>query len=626
MKLASLFSDHAVLQREISVPVWGWTRPLAPVTVTLGSFKAQSLSAADGRFLVRLPPMKAGGPYTLEVSSPGSGEKVIARDVWVGEVWLASGQSNMEFTFGTLRDANAAGAKTDIPGVRMANVAHVAHATRESEATLVWEVAGPKATNGFSAVAFYFAKELHAALGIAVGIVNSSWGGTYIEAWTSRETLIRNDDVAAVIARYEATSHSPYFWAQRDKPLEQSPLPADKGNEGLGQGWAKEGFDDSSWATMKIPGTWNSQGHRYSGILWFRKTIEVPQAWAGKDLVLNLGAADKQDITYFNGVQVGATGTGFEDVYWNKQRTYTIPGRLVKAGRSVIAVRVYSFIYDGGMIGPVSAMNLAPRGMEEMAVPLAGAWRYSVEQNFGVITPPPAIPGPGNANSPYTLFDSMIAPLIPYALRGAIWYQGESNAGAPQKYRRLMTEMIRDWRQVWGQGDFPFLMVQLANFNTTDNWPLLREAQLQSLCEPNTGMAVAIDIGDALDIHPTNKLDVGKRLAAWALTQTYGKDGVPSGPLYSAMVVEGDRIRLRFAHIGGGLRAREGALRSFIIAGENRKFVPAEAVIEGDTIVVSSPKVIAPVAVRYAWENNPEGCNLYNAAGLPASPFRTDTW
>ena len=619
MKLASIFSDHAVLQREINVPVWGWTRPLSPVVVKVGPYTAQSLSGTDGKFMVRLPVMKAGGPYELEVSCPDSDEKAIRRDIWIGEVWLASGQSNMEYKFA---DENQA---TD-SGLHMATVPHLAHAGRQSDVAVSWAVASRTTSVTFSAVALHFARQLQEALGVKIGIIDASWGGTIIETWTSRETLVRNDDVSDWVARYEADTHAPAFWtgpAQANRP---APFPLDPGNQGLEQGWANTDFDDRAWGLMKIPGSWTAQGHNYSGIFWFRKTIDIPAAWAGKDITLALGAADKQDITYFNGQQVGATGCGLDEIHWSEQRVYCIPGHLVKAGKNVIATRVYSFAYAGGLIGPAENMTLSPKDMEDQAIALAGEWKYAIERNFGLITPPNPALGPGNSNSPYMLFDNMIAPLIPYALRGAIWYQGESNANRPEKYQRLMTDMIRDWRRVWGQGDFPFLSVQLANFITGDNWPLLREAQLQSLCEPNTGMAVTIDIGNPIDVHPTNKRDVGKRLALWALSETYGKNVEASGPLYAGMMIEDSRIRLRFSHVQGGLVAKGGKLKTFVIAGEDRNFVPADAVIDGDTVVVSSPAVAAPMAARYAWQNDPEGCNLYNGSGLPASPLRTDKW
>ena len=348
--------------------------------------------------------------------------------------------------------------------------------------------------------------------------------------------------------------------------------------------------------------------------------------------MLDIGAVDKQDITYFNGEQVGATGKGFEQEHWNVHRSYQIPGRLVRPGRNVIAVRAYSFVFAGGLIGPSAAMQIARVAGSGTSIPLSGAWRFQVEHDFGLVVPPVAVPGEGSSNSPHMLFDNMILPLLPYGIRGAIWYQGESNADAADKYRHLMVEMIRCWRHAWGQGDFPFIQVQLANymapapFQPQSEWALLREAQFQATREPGVGMAVAIDIGEANDIHPKNKRDVGHRLSQWALAETYGRQIVPSGPLYSRMTIEGDRIRIYFDAAEGGLVAKSGALNTFVIAGEDRRFVEAVAVIDGATVVVRSGKVPEPMAVRYAWADNPEGCNLTNAEGLPASPFRTDTW
>ena len=313
-------------------------------------------------------------------------------------------------------------------------------------------------------------------------------------------------------------------------------------------------------------------------------------------------------------------------------RMYNVPGRLVRAGRAVVAVRAYSFLYEGGLIGPSEKMVVGPADGSSAPVPLAGVWRLKIEHDFGK-TQPLALPfGPCNHQTPYILNDNMVQPLIPYAVRGATWYQGESNESNPREYGRLLRALIRDWRRAWGQGDFPFLTVQLANFKQPlayepgSQWALLREGQLRSLQDANTGLAVAIDIGDALDVHPRNKLDVGERLAQWALARTYDKPLTPSGPLYRDFVIEGDRIRLRFDHRGGGLVARDGVLKTFVVAGSGRKFVDADVEIDGDTVVVHSTEVSEPVAVRYAWADNPAGCNLYNREGLPASPFRTDRW
>lgn len=630
MKLAALFSDHAVVQSGRPVPVWGWTKPGAPVRARLGEWEAQYQAGADGRFLLRLPPMPPGGPHELEVTSEQ--ETVTVRDVWVGEVWVASGQSNMQFTLSACGKQGEEAIRSAGKGaIRMATIPRLALPGRQSDVKAAWQVESPDTAGSFSAVAYHFAKRLHDTLNVKVGIIDASWGGTIVETWTSREALMQNPDTRAWTERYEATTHSPAFWAASAVQNAFS-YPADPGNEGEAKRWAEPDFADGGWATMTLPSTWQQAGHNYSGIFWFRLAVDVPAAWAGRDLVLRIGAVDKQDVTYFNGEKVGQTGSGFETEHWDKPRTYTVPGRLVRAGRNTIAVRAYSFVYSGGMIGPDTAMTLRRADGKGRTIGLAGDWRYCEERSFGLVRPPAPPMGPGNPNSPYMLYDNMINPILPYAIRGAIWYQGESNAGNPGQYRGMMTAMIRDWRRAWGQGDFPFLQVQLANymqareFQEPSLWARLREAQLLACSEPETGLAVIIDVGEAADIHPKNKKDVGARLAQWALARTYGLPIVPSGPLYAGMTIEGGRIRLRFTHVGGGLTARGGPLRTFVVAGPDRQFRKARAVIEGDTVLVSSPEVAEPVAVRYAWADNPEGCNLYNVEGLPASPFRTDTW
>ena len=368
-------------------------------------------------------------------------------------------------------------------------------------------------------------------------------------------------------------------------------------------------------------------------MIWFRKEIKVPPSWAGKDLCLQLGACDKADVTYFNNVQVGGLGPEILDA-WSTLRKYTVPGALVKEGTNVIVIRIFSWAYAAGFSGPEEEMKVFPaNGDKFKPVPLSGAWRYKVEYNMGKIDFPAGLQplGPGNQNSPYALFNGMIRPLIPYAVRGAIWYQGESNADRAYAYRRLFPLLIKDWRKQWKLNQLAFHFVQLANYMAPlecaqkSEWAELREAQLLALSLPNTGMAVAIDIGDAMDIHPKNKQDVGKRLALAALANTYGKKLVFSGPIYDSHKIEGGKVRLKFKHLGGGLAAKGGKLRGFIIAGSCQRFFPAEAKISGQTVVVSSREVAKPAAVRYGWAENPP-CNLYNKDGLPASPFRTDNW
>ena len=646
MKLAALFSDHAVLQRGVSIPVWGWTKARTRVKAVLGKYTAESISGEDGKFIVRLPPMPAGGPFDLEVRSAKGADKVIARDAHVGEVWLASGQSNMEFTLASAGEAGineAKSARDD--ALRMITIPRNAFVGPQSDVNAKWLMTSPDSAGKFSAVAYYFAKRLRAELGVAVGIISSSWGGTIIEAWTSREALLHNPDTRDLTLGYESLINSAEYWEKFDgidvfNTEERNNVvapctgyPADPGNAGREKGWAAADFADNSWEVINLPQTWQEAQHYYSGIFWFRNSITVPGKWAGRDLLLCVGGVDKQDITYFNGVEVGRTGKGFEIQHWNVPREYKVPGKLVKAGKNVIAVRAYSFIYAGGMIGPADKMQISLADGSGSPIPIAGEWRYNNERNFGLVKPP-TVPGAGWHNSPYILYDSMIAPLVPYAIRGAIWYQGESNASYAAQYQRMLADLIRCWRHSWGQGDFPFLIVQLANYMSpckyqetcAVDWPRIRDAQLRMLAEPETGLAVAIDIGEATDIHPKNKLDVGFRLAQWALAKTYGRPITPSGPLYSGMTIEGDSLRIRFDNLGGGLVAKGGKLDTFRIAGSNMVFHPAEASIDGRTVVLRCPEVPNPVAARYAWAANPEGCNLYNAEGLPASPFRTDNW
>lgn len=641
IQLAHIFSEHAVLQREMAVPVWGWTRPRSRVRVTLGPYAAETRAGADGKFLARLPPMPAGGPYELDVRTPAADACVRVTDVMVGEVWVCSGQSNMEWTIRNVvfDPEDLSEADTLIRSLKVPNMASMG---RQSDANVSWWVATPTTVPDFTAVGFFFARRLARELGVAVGLIDTSWGGTRIETWISREELVEHGWTRDEVARYEASVFTPAFWHRMDPQEPDSPEVAeqllqtiyscDPGNTGFKNGWADTVHDAGAWESAVLPGTFRANGHDTNGVIWFRREISIPAEWAGKELTLGLGSIDKQDISYFNGEQVGATGHGFEEEHWNVPRVYAVPGRLVTAGTAVIAVRVYSFVHEGGLAGPKEKMALGPVDGSAAPIALDGAWRMKIEHDFGLAQPMQLPFGPGNAQSPYMLNDNMIQPLIPYAIRGATWYQGESNADHGHAYGWMLRALIRDWRRTWGQGDFPFLTVQLANFqqpapyDEASSWPWVREGQLASLCEPNTGLAVAIDIGDAVDIHPVNKQDVGARLAQWALARTYGRPIVPSGPLYRDHVLEGDRIRLRFDHVGGGLAARNGALQTFVIAGLNRAFLAAEAEIDGDTVVVHADAVPEPVAVRYAWADNPDGCNLYNQEGLPGSPFRTDAW
>ena len=632
ISLSALFGDHAILQQGMPVPVWGWTTPSARIEVRCGEAVAVGMSNEDGDFCVRLPAMRPGGPYDLEVKNLETHHSCKSCNVMIGEVWLASGQSNMEWTFQMLGEACALDLATvNNPLIRMLTVPRNAVWGGRRGLNAAWQTFSTPQAAGFSAVATYFAQKLQAELGVAVGILNASWGGTPIEAWLSRNALARNRFLESRFARYEAEWSDPDYWNEI-KGFQTKGFPADPGNQSEKEGWALPLCDETDWNKAEIPNPWLAFSQNHSGVYWFRKNIKIPSAWIGKKLILKLGAIDKHDVTYFNGARIGATGKDFEEQHWNIPREYVVPAEQVHSESVTIAVRVYSFIYQGGLVGPLNQMGAHPAGEPQGEISLGGTWLYRMEHDLGVVTPPAAPFGPGNPHTPHILYDSMLKPIMTSAMRGAIWYQGESNAGRANEYASLLCDMIKNWRSDWGLGDFPFLVVQLANFRApadydpASTWAQLREAQLQALQEPNTTVAVAIDLGEAADIHPKNKKDVGERLALGALAKAYARDIPYSGPIYRNMVLEAKGIRLFFDHASGGLLAKDGNLKTFVIAGKDRVFFPAEASVDGYSVFVSNPQVPFPEAVRYAWADNPEGCNLFNGAGLPASPFRTDNW
>ncbi len=489
VRLPGVFGDHMVLQRDVPAPVWGWADPAEEVTATVAGQSKTATADGEGKWSVKLDPLKAGGPHEMKVQ--GKTGAVQFRDVLVGEVWLCSGQSNMAMTVAGVMNKEAEIASADHPKLRMLTVARKTAKEPQDNSGGEWRLCSPKTVAGFSATAYFFGRELHKQLDVPVGLIDSSWGGTPVQAWTSARAHLAVPELKPMIdnLKRQAETYDPdKAQAQYEKRLAE----------------------------------------------------------------------------------------------WKKAA-----GQAKAKGKPLAARR--------------------PQSPQE----------------------PQLLP-----NSPASLYNGMIAPLAPYSIRGAIWYQGESNAGS-NLYGLQLKTMIADWRGDWKQGEFPFLSVQLPNFRDPQQqpsepvggWPLSREQFLKTLAAvPNTGMAVTIDIGEANDIHPRNKQDVGKRLAQWALAKTYGKDVVACGPLYKSMRDDGNKIVVEFDCVGGGLAARDGGkLKGFAVAGADKKFIWAEARIVGDTVVVSSPEVESPAAVRYAWANNPD-CNLFNKAGLPASPFRTDDW
>lgn len=630
IKLPAIFSDNMVLQQGMKIPIWGWAEPGTNIIVKLGAKKSCTLVKADktGKWMVRLPKSKAGGPYILTIKANGMAVKTYS-NVMVGEVWLCSGQSNMEMPVGTVwgkvnnYEQEIAGA--NYPNIRLFAVPHVVTVSPQIDViSHGWVECSPTTVESFSAAAYFFGRNLHQKLHVPIGLIRSTFGGTPVEVWTSAAGLKTHPDYKPVIEKMDVTLQE---YQKKLADLEKELVDKDEGYNSKDSIWSNPDIDVTGWNTMQIPQIWDSTKlSNFDGAVWFRKDIDIPKSWVGKKLTLSLGPIDDRDITWFNGTKVGGL-----DV-WDEQRTYTIPGSLVKAGLNVIVIRIFDIGGPGGIYGNPEQLKLEIV-KEQQSVPyevssisLAGQWYYKVGLDLkSISTKLPELFTPSH-------FNGMIAPLIPYGIRGVIWYQGEGNADRAYQYRSLFPTLIQDWRRQWNQGNFPFLFVQLANFMATkpkptdDSWAELREAQLMALSLPKTGMAVAIDIGDAVDIHPKNKQDVGNRLALAARGLFYGEKLVYSGPIYNSMQIEGDKIRIKFLYTGSGLMSKGNQeLKGFAIAGPNKKFYWAKAAIDGNAVLVSSENVPNPVAVRYAWAANPI-CNLYNKEGLPASPFRTDSF
>ncbi len=647
VELPAVFSDHAVLQRNMEIPVWGKAAPGYLVAVEFAGQRKTTVAGDEGDWIVRLDPVPAGGPYTLTVATELTA--VTREDILVGDVWICSGQSNMAWPVSRANNPTQEVADANYPGIRLFTVPRGLAVEPQWDVDGQWTPCTPDNAAGFSAVGYYFGRELHRRANVPVGLINTSWGGTRAQPWTPRRYLEGRPEYNEMLAEYDEKAGDPDQVAQKltdhrrameryQRQWDELLAGLSKLDRGLENNWAAPGLDPNGWKTMTLPTLWEQAGLKgFDGVVWFRREVDLPADWAGKDCLLSLGAIDDDDRTYVNGVQVGHIGYGDEN-HWQTPRKYTVPGRLIQPGRNVIAVRVFDGGGGGGIYGRPERMRITPADRADLqGISLTGEWQYRIGYGGEGEEVPQRPRRPGQFRGVGYIWNAMVAPLVPYGISGAIWYQGESNAGEPQLYARLFPDMIRFWRRRWGQGDFPFLFVQLANFMAPSSqpasggWARIREAQAEALKLPATAMAVAIDIGEADDIHPRNKQEVGRRLALAALARALDREVVYSGPIYEGMSVEGNKVRIRFRHVDGGLVARGqgGELKGFAIAGQDRNWVWAEAKIAEDkpgTVLVWSPKVANPAAVRYAWASNPDKANLYNAANLPAAPFRTDDW
>jgi sialate O-acetylesterase len=599
LTLPSVFSDHMVLQRETTVKVWGWAEPATAVDVVFGGVKHSQQSGRDGAWAVWFDAMPASSePRTMTVRTKH--DTIRIEDVLVGEVWLCSGQSNMVWTINGSQMSEQFTADADEPRIRLFKIPNTAKHEPQKDCPGSWQAASSETVGNFSAVAYHFGRNLIGELDVPIGLISTNWGGSTVEAWVSRPELAKIEAAEPFIEVYDKV-HA----ALQTDIAEYTALDA----------------NESGWETMPLPVLVENAGHDVDGMMWFRRTIDVPRHWVGNDLSLTLGPIDDNDVTFFNGRRVGATNGH------RKMRNYTIPANQVKAGRAVIAIRVEDTGGAGGFNGKDGDMELRVIGKRDPAMPLNGPWKFKVMLD---------VPTGPKQHRPANLYNGMIHPIRHYEVRGAIWYQGESNAIRPrgEEYFTIFPAMIADWRDKFDQPEMPFYFVQLPNFtsnepNTIWRYPVVRQAQLETMRSvPHTGMAVTLDLGEAKDIHPRNKHDVGRRLAAWALVDTYGVEGmVKSGPIFKDASFRGNEVRVSFDLYGSKLATLDGgeAVTGFEIAGSDGEFVPAGAAIDGDHVVVRAGGARQIESVRYAWKNNADDANLVNSRGWPASPFRNSS-
>jgi sialate O-acetylesterase len=619
LRLSPLFSNNMVLQQQSETPVWGESKPNQKVTIIPSWNNKEYIVTANeqGLWKTAIATPVAGGPYSITVSTSKK-DKIFIQNVLIGEVWLCSGQSNMEMRVRESGNFENEQAGADFPQIRMLTVEKTTsiHPSSQLNAKEAWQICTPATVGEFSAAAYFFGRNIHQSRQVPVGLINTSWGGTLAEAWTSAESLSQMPYFETSVA---AIRELPESRDEQDKIFKQQ---WDKWLSELNQLDPVFQKKANLWQPFTVPGLVQEQKiSLQNGIFWFRKEIDIPADWAGQPLTLSLGVVDDDDFTYFNGVAIG----NMEG--WMSRRNYTVPASLVKAGKATISVRVLDTGGLGGFLGEKTDYYVQS---SKGKIALAGAWEVQLALS---LTDFPAVPKRinGEPNHPSVLYNAMIYPIVPYKIKGAIWYQGEANTGRAIQYRELLPLMITDWRKSFGS-DFPFYIVQLANYTALQTepvestWAELREAQYLTTHLDNTGIATIIDIGEANDIHPKNKQDVGNRLAFAARAKTYNEKIPYSGPVYDSYRIIDHQIRIKFQHTEGGLKtANNEVLQGFTIAGLDHRFRWAEAVIDGNEIVVSHPDIAFPVAVRYAWADNPI-CNLYNGTGLPAVPFRTDTW
>jgi sialate O-acetylesterase len=615
VRLPRIVRDSMILQRDANVKIWGWSRSNEKVVISFNNKKYPTKADAEGNWSTSLPPTKAGGPYTIDIKASNS---ITIKDVLFGDVWFCSGQSNMVHQM-SLHDVTYAKEieQANYPQIRQFWVPILTNLQQPQQdlPTGNWKPAAGEDVRPFSAVAYFFAKLLFEKYHVPIGIINASVGGTPIEAWTSEEGLKEFAQLSSVIQKNKDTVYINNLTksSKNNSPKQQT----DAGLAGNIK-WFDIPYQPKGWRPINIPGYWEDQGLKdLNGVVWYRKEIDIPASMTGKQVKLFMGRIIDADELYINGKMVGKT------TYQYPQRRYAVPNDLLKEGKNIFVIRVTNNAAKGGFVPDKPYYLFAGND----TIDLKGTWQYKVGDVFSNMSNG----GFSFINQPSALYNAMAAPETNYTIKGFCWYQGESNAGKPEEYAKLLPALINDWRSKWNQNNLPFLCVQLPGYMdynylpSESNWAMLRESQLKILSVDNTAMVVAIDLGEWNDIHPDNKKDVGERLALAAQKLAYKEDIIYSGPIYQSSIIEGNKIIISFNHTGTGLTTNDSEAPSdFAIAGADKKFVWAKAKIENNKVVVWSDAVATPMHVRYAWADNPINPNLYNKEGLPASPFRTD--
>lgn len=627
--LPQLVSSHMVLQRETNLTIWGWAAAKEKITVSFNGKTYKTITDDQGSWAVKMGKMKAGGPFKMMIKGENT---IILDDIMLGDIWFCSGQSNMALPMERLKEAYPQVIEKDhFPMIRNFFVPTKANLSGES-ADLPpgkWVPATGADILSFGGTSYFFAKTLFQKYKVPIGIINSSVGGTPIEAWMSRDAFLTNPEQLRKINNFRDSAFMASFQKKlKEKNLVRPSTSATIVDEGLSGPikWIDPDFDASGWRKFWMPGYWADQGIRnINGILYFRKELQIPSEMSGKQARLYIGRIIDADSVFLNGQFIGNT------TYQYPPRRYVVPAGLLKTGKNILIVKVISNSGKGGFVPDKNYSLLTP----DKKIDLRGEWSFEVgyaqprqNQGFRADAEMPLVA----QNEPTGLFNTMVAPAVKFAIKGFVWYQGETNTGNPKGYGQLLPALIKDWRNKWKQGDLPFIYAQLPNFMEANylpeesNWAQFRQSQLEALSVPNTGMAVTIDAGEWNDIHPLDKKDVGERLALWAEHLAYHDQQITySGPMYKSNQLKGSELTINFDHSSPGLMIKgSDKLMGFALAGEDKVFYWAQARLVGDSVVLSSPMVLKPAFVRYAWADNPDRANLYNKAGLPASPFEAE--